>query len=344
MIIGGKPGTGKTTVVMQICQQIRSKAPDVGLLNLNLGKKNQEGYYCSDRVLKYGDAVLSIPYFVRGLNTDLDEELQQTASYLIASLGLKNPLDQTLKDIMRHYMIQYRKVKKSPVLPELEVLLNALLKWYKNHSYHENYQKSVIGALTTRISHLRNSSKLARTMQLCPDLEAPEWLAEWADGASIYIDLSSCDIYDKALLVNAILQAIRVRMSEKDSSRLKSLIIIDEAHNVTLKDAFETGDGNMYGAWRMGEQIFTQLLQEFRSRGLGFILADQRPSSLFETVTELPSLFILFCLGRECIQRFSDSPEEREYLSSLRDRHAYFKNFSTREYHEIRTKDYNLEG
>jgi len=334
MFIGGIPGVGKTRLIYQISKEFHEKALHVGRLYLNLGKGNQEQFYPADKVLKYGDPELKIPYFVKG--DYFDKELQETATYLAASLGLRTPVNKITYLVMNSYL------KERGKLPSLDLLFSGILLWFKKNPYHEEFQLSILRALKNRVLVVVKTPTLLQTMDLLPNYEPPTWLKDWFEGKSVFVDLSMCSAYTKLLLSNAIFQTIRTLMPDMESPSLKNLIFIDEAHQITKKSMYRMYNDDIDIARDELEKIFTQLMQEFRAKGLGFILADQLPSTLFECVTKLPSLKVLFRLDDECILRFTSNLEDRDYLSFLKDRHAYVINGRTGERYEIRTKEIDL--
>lgn len=329
MLIAGIPGVGKTRLIYQLSTELHEKAPQVGLLYLNLGKGGQEQFYRADVVLKYGDPAFRIPYFVIG--QEREKAMAATASYIMASLGLMNPMDKLLDLVINLFFL------RDGSLPPLQSLIEGLLDYLEKNPYHAKFQHSMVRALKNRISILAVESKLIDALELYPNLGPPDWLKKWFRGRSYYIDLYKCKDYTKWLLTNAILQAIVTLTPDMESPMLKNVVFIDEAHHITAKPKYQPYNDDKTIARGEMEKIFTTLLQEFRSKGLGFVLADQMPSNLYECVSNLPSLKILFHLGDECIEKFHKSPKEKAYLGSLRTRHAYFKNSSIGEEYEFRT-------
>ncbi|GAH95298.1 unnamed protein product, partial [marine sediment metagenome] len=53
------------------------------------------------------------------------------------------------------------------------------------------------------------------------------------------------------------------------------------------------------------EKVFKNLLNEFRARGLAFVIADQEPHKLFDDVATSPSLKILFRLDGSSSKLFN---------------------------------------
>ena len=328
MLIGGTHGTGKTYLLKQISKEFERFRWIVGVLYINIGKELQERYFQPHLVIKYDD--LWIPYFLCKRNHD--KCLQETASYLTASLGLREPVDKVLKKVMNAFI----KVKGS--LPDSPLtLFRGLKKWYKEHRYHDEYQTNILTAIENRVLSLFSDPKLEEIMSLNKHEKIPKWYDIWKKGNKVYIDLSSCNYYVKLLLVNAILQIIRALENPNDVNGLKSLIVIDEANEILNKPKDYFVNYDEYVARAQLEKIFTNILLELRSKGLGFILVSQMPSKLFTSATELPSIKVLFRLGESCIKYFFDDPQERDFLRLLKDRRALVLNGNNGDRYAIET-------
>ncbi|MHA2473382.1 MAG: hypothetical protein ACXAES_09125, partial [Promethearchaeota archaeon] len=102
IFIGGQPGAGKTYMLGHICKEFHDRASDIGVLILNLGKGRQERFYAKDLIIKYGSPNLRVSYFYEG--EYLEKSLQETASYLVASLGLRDPIDKILFKVMNSFL------------------------------------------------------------------------------------------------------------------------------------------------------------------------------------------------------------------------------------------------
>ncbi len=87
-------------------------------------------------------------------------------------------------------------------------------------------------------------------------------------------------------------------------------------------------------------KIFSELLKEYRSRGIEFVIADQSPKSLFEDIVTQPSIKIVFRSDYPNNLLFSEDPEERQMLTQLENRLALVINGATGEKYIIKTLDY----
>ena len=89
-------------------------------------------------------------------------------------------------------------------------------------------------------------------------------------------------------------------------------------------------------------KIFSELLKEYRSRGVGFIIADQSPDSLFSDVASQPSIKVIFREDYPNNLLFSEDPFERQIFTQFPNRLAIVINGATGEKYLIKTLDYNL--
>jgi len=333
VLIAGQQGTGKTYLLAQIVNDFYNKLSDIGILILNLGKGNQDHFYKLDRIIKFGSDNFRVPYYNEG--DYLKKNLQETATYLIAALGLKNIIEKNMLNVMNAFM------DKFGLLPySLRVLFLNLIKYFEENPYHDKFQTNAIRAIKNRVLSLLSNPILENSLQLIDNLENPEWFIEWQNGKKIYLDLSSCTIYEKRLLTSAIFQLIRVFTPDKELGKLKNIILIDEAHQILEKPLSNNYDDDDYISRHQLERVFNDLLREFRSKGLSFIISDQTPSRLFECVSLLPSLKILFRLGFPCNVKLISNIEEQEFLTYQKNRQALVINGINGEKFIIETMDF----
>ena len=330
VIIGGQMGTGKTRLLTLISHEFYKKAPHIGILYLNMGKPNQQHLYKHDSYIKYGSSDLQIPYFVEG--EFIDKSIQETASYLAASLGLREPVDKILKNVMKAF------IRVNGSLPiSLRTLFKGLRKWYKKHPYDNKFQTRILTAIENRVLSLVSDPVLNKCTQLTPDSTIPQWFLDWRSGKKVFLDLSMCDAYVKLLLASSIFQMIRALTPGYETNGLQHLIVIDEAQAILEKSKERFTNSDFYIAKEQLEMIFNNLLREFRSKGLGFIIVSVTPSDLFVSTTKLPSIKILFRMGEECIRRFTHMLDDHKYLMLLKARQALVLNGNNADRFSIQT-------
>lgn len=333
VFIAGQINAGKTSFLGHICKEFYIKAPEIGILILNLGKGRQEGFYKTDIVLKFGSPELRIPYYFEG--EYLDKALQETATYLVSALGLRSPCDKILYLVLKSFIRVNGCTPKS-----LKTLFKGLRKWFREHKYHKKFQTNILRAIQNRVLTLLSNPVLEKTLELTPDFEIPKWFQEWKTGKIVFIDLSMCNIYLKRLLSFAIFQMVKTLTPDIEAGNLQNIIIIDEAHQITEKPITTNPDDDDFISREQLEKIFSSLLREFRSKGLSLIIADQTPHRLFSCVTALPNLKILFRLSHLDNEMFTHNHEIQEYLTLQKNRHAIIMNGNNEEIFIIKTIDY----
>ncbi len=335
LLVAGQQGTGKTYLLAQIVNEFHKKAPDIGILILNLGKGNQEGFYKTDKVIKFGSPDFHVPYFVNGHY--LERSIQETATYLIASTGLKNIVEKNMVNVMQAFIDKKGKLPRS-----LKFLFKELIRYFDLHPYHVKFQTNILRALKNRVLSLLSNPVLEKAINLAPNDEIPQWFKDWRKGKKVFLDLSMCNIYEKRLITNAIFQLIRSRTPDIEVGKLQNIILIDEAHQILEKSITNNYDDDDYISRTQLEKIFNELLREFRSKGFSFILSDQTPSRLFDCVITLPSLKILFRVGHPCNTRLVGNQKEQDFLMLQKNRQALVLNGITGEKYIIETLDFSL--
>jgi len=327
MFIGGVSGAGKTREICQIQNEFYKKCPDIGILTIYLGnKRNQDIYYKSDIILRYKE--FEAPYFVKG--PDVKQCIFDTATYLAAIVGIR-VVETNLINVMQDY-------GADNIPKQLGELYGGLLDWFEKHPYHDKFQKDITQLIKDRVYRVLGDSDLQKTVELTREL--PSWYNAWRKGKKIFLDISMCSIDAKRLIMNAILHMIIALASRvSDTDQLKNLIVIDEAHQIMERAKFSTHYYDVEAITRdQLEKVFKNLLNEFRARGLAFILADQDPHKLFDDVATSPSLKILFRLdGSSCKLFNALTMEEQKKLTRQKFRNALILNGATGEKYAIRT-------
>ena len=121
---------------------------------------------------------------------------------------------------------------------------------------------------------------------------------------------------------------------------MKHLIVIDEAHAILEKPITNNSDDADFIMKEQMAKIFSELLKEYRSRGVGFIIADQSPKRLFDDVSSQPSIKMIFRVDYPNNTLFSEDIKERQLLTQLSNRFVYVINGATGEKYLNKTLDY----
>lgn len=330
--IFGKSGTGKTYFLARLIKELVEKTKNVGILVLNVAKESQGVYYQDFRILKYLDEDFHVPYYIEGRS--LEKSVQETASYICASLGLKNVFEKIIYRTMQMFL------RTNHELPEFFIeLLLGVEKYVQQNPYGEDTQANLAQALRNRIK-VFDEDRIQNVMKLTKDL--PEWILSWLKGENIFLDLAECNKFTKMLIVNAILQIIRTITKDIEIEELKHVIVIDEAHAILEKPITHNSDDADFILKEAMAKIISELLKEYRSRGVGIILADQSPSRLFDEVVSQPSIRVVFREDYPNNTLFSENPIERQILTQLPNRTAKVGNGATGENYLINSLDFSV--
>ena len=212
-------------------------------------------------------------------------------------------------------------------------------KYYEEHRYDATFQQRIQTAINNRVIPLVSDAKFEKCMRRRvfndSTLLLPQWFLDWRNGKKVILDYSMCDDYVKLVISSAIFQMI-FTLTHKVNG-LTHLIVIDEAHVILGEPRDQHFDSDISLAKKKMGKIFESLLEEFRSRGLSFIIADVIPSNLVLPVTELPNLKILFCMGENSIRRFTTIFDDHKFLMLLEPRHALVLNGNNSERYAIKT-------
>jgi len=332
-IIVGETGTGKTNCASIIVNEIRRKAPHIGILTIGLSKKNQDFFFNPDKIIRYGDDDLKIPYFVKPKSKvrTMEKYAQETAMHLTAAIGLKG----TATTCTYNTMMAYSGAKNCPETPTelFESTLNYLD--HPDHKYHEKFQTNIKSEILNNVSQRFNDPIIEKHLTLTPEI--PSWFNQWQNGMNIYLDLTEASFWSKIIVCFALFQMIKTLTSDFNGHTLNNLIVIDEVKHLAEKSLSTHPYDDVRIAKERLEIIMKELLEEFRSRGVAFLLIDTDPSSLFKSISKSPSLKFVFRLDLESGKCFTPDQKELKYIKNQEHRHAVFFNGATGEEFIIKT-------
>lgn len=228
---------------------------------------------------------------------------------------------------------------KGKLPPFMIDLLRGVYNYMNKNKYGPETQANLLQALINRIN-VFDEIKIQSVLKNFGEL--PEWVENWKKGRKIFLDLSMCSKYVKMIIINTIFQLIRTITKDIEAEELKHLIVIDEAHAILEKPITTNSDDADFIMKEQMTKIFSELLKEYRSRGVGFIIADQSPNNLFKDVASQPSIKIIFREDFPHNTLFSEEPNERQMLTQLPNRFALVINGATGEKYLIKTIEYKL--
>jgi len=230
----GKSGNGKTYFLARFIQELTKKAKNVGILVLNVAKESQEIFYYNFDKVKYSDIDSPIPYFINSEKGILKKLLQETATYICASLGLKNVFEKII------YRTEVGFLDLKGKLPEFFInLLRAVERYVKKNPYGPEEQANLLQVFRNR-TNVFDEAKVQEVLKITNLL--PKWVIDWLDGKNVFLDLSMCSKFVKLLIVNAIFQLVRTVTKDIEAEELKYLMVIDEAHAILEKPITNNSD------------------------------------------------------------------------------------------------------
>ncbi|MHA1980678.1 MAG: hypothetical protein ACTSXN_06245, partial [Promethearchaeota archaeon] len=308
VFISGLSGFGKTSFLAQLNERIRN-TKKVGVLSINLLKKNDIELFQPDILLDESTPGFRVPWisfsdFVKNI-----EVVDQVATYTVASLGLKNIVVTIMNNAITKEMLDGDSLSPEKAPKSLKVAFKKALEWAKERPYHDKFQTNLLRAIENRAIKIFSDPRLEKIMATGP---IPEWFTQWRNGKNVVIDLSSFTTSVKRLLIHAIFQLVKTHLpdltlkeqysNEVNDLKLRNIIMMDEIGPFFAKPRDQSVNDDETVTKHYLEVSFEDYLSSFRSRGIGLIFADQRPSRLFEGVYKLPSIKILFKTDIACLQ------------------------------------------
>ena len=241
------------------------------------------------------------------------------------------------------------------VYPTMEDLFFKIEDVVNDNGYDTKMKQDLIGSLQARINSMRLGTK-GETLNVASTFPLENIL-----NGKVIIELEDIGDDDvKAFIISMILiLLLEYRRQQTDSQlELRHLMVIEEAHRL-LKNV-QSGTGESADPRGAAVEFFCNLLAELRSKGQGFIVADQIPSKLAPDLVKNTNLKIVHrtvaeeervLLGRA--MHMTD--EQIDYLASLRQgvaavysegdcRPVLVKSPNTHNYLDDRCSDYSREN
>lgn len=190
------------------------------------------------------------------------------------------------------YSICVADTLKYPTFKELLSMLEVVI---NNSSYSEELKNNYTGALCTRVKSLTNG--LLGRIFSTDELEGERLFDE-----NTIIDLSRVGSMETKSLITGILfiklQEYRMTSQSESNSNLKHVTVLEEAHNLLKRTSTaQSQDGsNLQGK---SVEMISNSIAEMRTYGEGFIIADQAPNLLDESVIRNTNTKIIMRLPQQ---------------------------------------------
>jgi len=335
--IFGKTGTGKSTLIKMILNDLHNKRPDVGILILNLAKPYLEDDYPMAHVYKFPSEKFRVPYIIPFDRAMIS--IKETSNVFAACLGLKHLGPGIFSET---FQICYSEHKKFP--KKVKVFFSCVDEYMKAKSWEPEYKQHILTAFKRRISEMFYRPDLEATLNLLEGESngIPEWFIKWKEGETVLLDLTKCLEDEQHLLGMLILNMIEILISidKEKSNKLKHLIAMDEAHRFVGKSKDRHPESPEFIMKNRTNSHFSRNFNEWRAKGIGIIFADQHPHLLLDVAIDSARNKILFQLGYPANQIFTGNMKEREMLLTLRERYALV--ITNAERYLMKTADDNI--
>ncbi len=338
--IVGQPGVGKTYLIGLLQREIKAKSPDTGILTINLAKEDQAGLYVVDPGCTY-DATspeFEIPYCV-----DLGLEgpqrfqfLEEAARHLALALGLGGEdWDLPWKKIYEVLAEDFPRDIRT-LFARLSAKLNEL-------KYGKEDHQTIVTTVLTRIESLLKNPQFARATRVLAPGRFPAWLQAWLDGKATFLDFNRCREEEQTFYSFCIFHHVRAVTAQTPpgaGARLRGTIFFDEAHRIMGRASIVPREGVESARERAVELMFRKMLAEFRSRGIGFVIADQSATHVIPAATRIPQLQVIFRVDEDTLHELNLPPVEIAIVQQLKPRQALVIDRATPQRYVMETLDY----
>lgn len=297
-LVIGLTGGGKTNTIKNILLEI-TKKKEVPFLVVEPAKKEYWELYKLgiDNLNIYSMSENNMLY-INPFERVGDVSIQMHIDYLFAafkaSFIMYPPMPYVLERAIYSvyedcgWDISQNRNEIGNVFPTIEQLYFKIPVIVEEMGYDFREQKNIIGALQARINSLRLGMK-----GQCLNVRKSTDIENILNKNSIIELEGIADEEAKAFIMSLLMvQLMEYRMNKEDSQKtLKHLFLMEEAHRL-LKNV-TSGSGENADPRGNAVEMFCNMLAELRSKGQGFIVADQIPSKLTPDIVKNTNLKIL---------------------------------------------------
>lgn len=299
IFVPGMTGAGKTNTLKHILTELNNM--NIPWLCIEPAKAEYFSLYRygidSLKVIVAGSRENSLfinPFEPVNKKVSLQTHIDSLYSALLSSFTWVSPLPYILENCLyRVYeecgfdLEDSEKCREINVYPTIELLYTIIPTVVKEMGYEGRMEQDVISSMRSRISTLRRGTKgeilnVEKSMDLEQLFQVPT-----------VIELEQIGDNDvKSFIMSVLMIMLReYRMNKQDSQlKVEHFLIIEEAHRL-LKNV-PTASGENGDPKENGVRFFTDMLNELRAKGQGFIIADQIPEQLAPAVLKNTNLKI----------------------------------------------------
>ena len=291
--VTGSTGSGKSNTVYFILSEIQGKYK-IPFLVIEPAKGEYKHVFPDVHVFgtnPYLNELLKINPFSFPENIHITEHIDRLIEILNAVWPMYAAMPAILKEAVE---LTYRKCGwdlltsrneyaengRAALFPDFVDLLETLPVVIEASKYAEEVKSNYAGSLLTRVKSLTNG--YYRNIFQKEEL-SPETLFD----QSCIVDLSRVGSSEtKSMLMGVVflkLQEYRLSKVDQQNVGLRHITVLEEAHNLLRRTSTEQGQesANLQGK---AVEMITNAIAEMRTYGEGFIIADQAPGLLDESV------------------------------------------------------------
>lgn len=286
--VSGLTGSGKTNTIKSLLIAMKASYPEVKYLIIEPAKKEYWQLYNAGfndlKIYTVGDSAgleFRLNLFERVGNIPIQTHIDYVLAAFKASFIMYTPMPYVLERAIYSiyedcgWNIVQNANEHEMIYPTLDNLYYKIPLIVDEMGYEDKVQQDLVGSLQARIHSMRIGTK-GKTLNVRKSTSIGEIL-----GGNVIIELENiADDEVKAFIISLILtQLMEYRLQQEDSqTELKHLLLFEEAHRL-LKNV-QGGTGENADPRGNAVDFFCNLLAELRSKGQGFIVADQIPSKL----------------------------------------------------------------
>lgn len=296
--ITGVTGSGKTTTIKHLLEQISSKKIPFLVLepakneyrNLNINNIPINKYRLGS---KNSGLKINPFYFPEGMH--IQTHIDHIKSIFVAAFPMYGPmpyiLETAIYNIYRNKgwdIVTSKTIRKHDKYPTLEDLLYEIDEATELAGYSDDLQNDVKGALKVRINSLITGAK--GNILNCDNTDSIGKIIT----ESTVISLEGIgDSQEKVFFMGLILISMYEYYISQNiySDKLKNLLVFEEAHRL-LENAQANNNPEIADMKGKALETFNNILSEIRAYGQGIIVADQIPSKISPDVVKNTNLKI----------------------------------------------------
>lgn len=306
--ITGSTGSGKTNTCCKLIDEVIKN--DVKVLIVEPAKGEYKNFFGENKGFNiFGTNPLKSDLLkINPFSFSKDIHILEHIDRLIEIFSMCWPLYAAMPAILKEAVEEsYRKVgwdlkysiSSTGEFPTFNTLLEVLPQIINSSAYSEELKSNYIGSLVTRVKSLTNG--LIGSIFIGEEINDKKLFEE-----NTIVDFSRIGSAEtKSLLMGIIfLKLYEYNMNRNQfTDKLRHLTVLEEAHNLLRKDSVSSSEGSNIQAKSV--EMISNGIAEMRAYGEGFVIVDQAPSILDDSVIRNTNTKILLRLPDERDRRLT---------------------------------------